>query len=625
MTVLRRSSTRPSRASSVDGDENRDDEGGGPGDDAVAGEPVAEAPGEVHAFRFLHQHRSSIGLSYRDLALVLVLSVLTGLGQAAILMVLVRLVTAATTGTEVIGGSIGPLEVDALTRSQLLLVGIGLTLLLFVGEVILSKVLASSGARAQRIAQCRILEAYSGASFDAQTSMPRGDTQAIVLGLTVTASSQVGNLGQGISALASFVTLVVTAVLLSPVAAAVVLAGVGIVIALTRPMRTLLQRFAREKVAAYRVLANSVLDRLQLSRELRSFGVEQSADAEIAGEVRDFSRSEGRVRVVSRLSSVIYRISTFLLVFGMLALIQTTGARNLAALTGSLLMLLRSLSYGQAVQGYHQSFIEAMPAMEQMVAEEDRLESSAEPMSGSIPAADHIRSLEWKGVSFAYRSGGTILHDVDLSLSVGDFVALIGRSGAGKSTMMNLLLRLREPTSGSIIAAGVPVEQISLGWWRQRVAHVPQEPLLRSGSIADAIRFHRDISDADVRLAARRAHIAEEIESWPMGYDTAVGQLGDQMSGGQRQRLAIARALAGRPDLLLLDEPTSALDPRSEQLIAETLEEIREEMIIVAIAHRLRTVEHANRVILLEDGRVVANPSGDLASIREFLGDPAGG
>lgn len=232
--------------------------------------------------------------------------------------------------------------------------------------------------------------------------------------------------------------------------------------------------------------------------------------------------------------------------------------------------------------------------------------------------------MSWESVDFSYDGGERVLRAIDLEVARGDFVALIGPSGAGKSTIMNLLLRLREPTHGTILANGIPTSQIDLAWWRSRVAHVPQEPLLQSGSVAEAIRFHRPhITDDDVRLAARRAHIADEIEAWPEDYDTPVGQLGDQLSGGQRQRVSIARALAGNPDMLLLDEPTSALDPHSEQLIAETLDEIREQMIIVAIAHRLRTVERANRVFVVRGGRIVPNLEGDLNAIREFLGDPS--
>lgn len=160
---------------------------------------------------------------------------------------------------------------------------------------------------------------------------------------------------------------------------------------------------------------------------------------------------------------------------------------------------------------------------------------------------------------------------------------------------------------------------LSLEWWRERLAYVAQQPRLTSGTVSEAIRFHREgITHEDIRRAAARAHISDDIEAWPDGYETDVGQLGEGVSGGQRQRLALARALAGNPDVLLLDEPTSALDPTSERLIGQTLNSLRGEMTIVVIAHRFNTVERANRVLLINEGRATDHETDDLSTLSKF-------
>jgi ABC-type multidrug transport system fused ATPase/permease subunit len=328
-------------------------------------------------------------------------------------------------------------------------------------------------------------------------------------------------------------------------------------------------------------------------------------------EVADRNR---RLRFVGRMGSVVYRVGAMALVLGMLAVISGIGTTDFAALTGAVLMLLRSLGYGQATQSSYQQINDALPVVEQLEAEIRRLRtSSLDPVDPVTPAA--MGSLVLSDVGFTYPAGDeAVLHDVSLTIDPGDFVAIVGPSGSGKSTVMSLLLRLRRPTTGTIRLGDHDLHTIDAAWWHRHVAYVPQVSKLMSGTVTEAIRFGRDwISDDDVRAAARLAHIGDEIELWPAGYETQVGQLGDQLSGGQRQRIALARALAGRPALLLLDEPTSALDPTSERLIRDSLEEIHPQTTIVAIAHRMTTVESATKVAHIRGGRIVP---GDTVDVR---------
>ena len=187
----------------------------------------------------------------------------------------------------------------------------------------------------------------------------------------------------------------------------------------------------------------------------------------------------------------------------------------------------------------------------------------------------------------------------------GDVVGLVGPSGSGKSTLIQVLLRLRPPTSGTYRINDACADDLALTDWYKLLAVVPQQPRLLSGTVTENIRFFRDwVSDEDVESAARRAHIHDEILSWPQGYDTLLQGIGSGVSGGQAQRLCFARALAGEPKLLVLDEPTSALDVHSEARIQQTLAELEGEVTMVVIAHRLSTLRMCDRIIVLNHGRV---------------------
>jgi ATP-binding cassette subfamily B protein len=189
---------------------------------------------------------------------------------------------------------------------------------------------------------------------------------------------------------------------------------------------------------------------------------------------------------------------------------------------------------------------------------------------------------------------------------------VIGPSGAGKSTLVQILLRLRAPLGGRYIVNGESAERYEMGDWHRRVAYVPQEPRLLHASVTENIRYFRDVDDEAIERAARLARIHEDIMSWPEGYGTIVGPRADAVSGGQQQRICLARALVGRPEVLILDEPTSALDPHSESLIQESLTALRDELTLFIIAHRMSTLDICDRVMVIIDGRLVAFDTTDL-------------
>jgi ABC-type multidrug transport system fused ATPase/permease subunit len=215
--------------------------------------------------------------------------------------------------------------------------------------------------------------------------------------------------------------------------------------------------------------------------------------------------------------------------------------------------------------------------------------------------------LTFDRVTFAYDGGQTVLHEVSFRVDAGETVGIIGLSGAGKSTLVQLLLRLRDPDEGDYRVGSTDVCHISLDDWQRRIAYVSQEPRLLSGTVTENIRYLRDhITDKAIESAAKMAHIHEEIMSWPGSYNHRVGQRVDAVSGGQRQRLCLARALAGKPDILVLDEPTSALDPHSEAAIQQSLDELRGAVTMFIVAHRMSTLSICDRIMVVESGRVTA-------------------
>ena len=225
-------------------------------------------------------------------------------------------------------------------------------------------------------------------------------------------------------------------------------------------------------------------------------------------------------------------------------------------------------------------------------------------------------TIRYEGVGFAYRAGTPVLEDVSFEIRRGQVVALVGSSGAGKSTTMDLLARFYDPTAGRITLDLVDLRDASVGSLRRQLGIVTQETILFHDTVRNNIAYGlRDAADRAVRAAAEAAHAHEFVQRLPKGYDTLIGDRGVQLSGGERQRLAIARALLRNPPILLLDEATSSLDNESERLVQDALERLMHDRTVLVIAHRLSTVQHASRIVVLDRGRVAA--SGTHAELLE--------
>lgn len=214
--------------------------------------------------------------------------------------------------------------------------------------------------------------------------------------------------------------------------------------------------------------------------------------------------------------------------------------------------------------------------------------------------------LELESVSFGYNASRNILRDVSLRVPAGTSCALVGTSGSGKSTILRLLYRFYDPMSGSVKIDGHDVREIKLDSLRQAIGVVPQDLVLFNDTVEYNIRYGRlDATEEEVRQAARHAAIHDQIEAFPQGYDTLVGERGLKLSGGEKQRIALARAFLKQPSIALLDEPTSALDSGTEKAVLGALFDLAEGRTCIVVAHRLSTAARCDQIVVLDEGRVV--------------------
>jgi len=350
---------------------------------------------------------------------------------------------------------------------------------------------------------------------------------------------------------------------------------------------------------------------LDAVRTVQAFAQEERAAARF-GEATERAFTAARLRIAQR---AIMTTMVIFIVFAAVGFLLWMGGHDV--LTGRISAgdLSAFVFYAVLVASSGGSISENIGDLQRAAGAAERLaELKAEPPAiaeavAPRPLPKPVRgSVRFEQVSFRYptRPETLALEGFDLSVAPGETVAIVGPSGAGKTTVFNLLLRFYDPEAGTIRVEGVDIRDLKFADLRSVLAIVPQEPVLFTASVADNIRYGRpDATDAEVRAAAEAASALAFIEALPQGFATDLGARGARLSGGQRQRIAIARAVLRNPAVLLLDEATSALDAESELAVQQALDRLTGERTTLVIAHRLATVQKADRIVVVDHGRVV--------------------
>jgi ATP-binding cassette subfamily B protein len=535
-----------------------------------------------------------------------IFSIASGLSEALFLAVVAQIGLALVNGAKKVtehNGRLGFIHLHTSVHT-LLLVALALALARLLVQIPLSVLPARIAADVQARLRKDLFEAYTLASWGVQSREREGHLQETMTGQVMQATGGALQATGLITSLFTFLVLLATALALNPPAAGVVLGATVLLFGALRPLNQLGVRRARELSKAQLEYAGGVGQAGRLAEETQVFGVAAAQRAQVNTFIDTARNLFFRTQTIGRITPNIYQSMVYLILVGGLWVLSTLGTKDVVSLGAIIILLLRAGSYGQSVQGSWQMLRQSLPFIERLQDTRDRyLQSGSHE---GILELGSVRSLAFAGVGFGYETDRPVLSDVSFEVSGGEAVGVIGPSGAGKSTLIQILLRLRAPSEGRFLVNGEPAEQYIAADWHRRVAYVPQEPRLLHASVAENIRYFRDVLDEEVQRAAKLARIEQDILSWPQGYDTIVGPRADAVSGGQQQRICLARALVARPEVLVLDEPTSALDPHSESLIQGSLTALADELTLFIVAHRMSTLDICNRVMVIIDGRLVA-------------------
>jgi len=370
-----------------------------------------------------------------------------------------------------------------------------------------------------------------------------------------------------------------------------------------------LSRASQDRVADSSAIASEVLNAITVVQSYTAEGRETRRF--IDSTARALGTALGRIRARAVLVGFIIMASSAVLLWGLyMGTLAVRAGTSTAGQLGETVFYVILLASAFAVLGeVYGDMLRAAGATERLMEllhTESNLKTAAQPQLPAWPQGGS--SLQLESVQFHYpsRPETWALDQLSGQIHPGQTVAVVGPSGAGKTTLFDLLMRFHDPQSGRIVLDGVPIDQMDLHALRERMAIVPQEPVIFSGSVIDNIRYGRpEASLEEVHAAAEAAYAQEFIAELPEGFDTYLGDRGVRLSGGQRQRIAIARAILKNPPLLLLDEATSALDAQSEKMVQAALDKAMVGRTTLVIAHRLATVQRADVIWVLERGHLV--------------------
>jgi ABC-type multidrug transport system fused ATPase/permease subunit len=375
-------------------------------------------------------------------------------------------------------------------------------------------------------------------------------------------------------------------------------------------------RFGSAQVAASNRFVSLVKESLEAAKEVIGFGRKGATMKQVNGAYTTFANSTIKAQLMSFFSSQMYEPASFLMLLAVLFLARGQDAA-MSTITVVLWGLVRTVPLLKQIIYVKHQLDNFLPSLEQ-VRGQQRLAHSFKSDSGGRRFDELGHSLEARNISFSFGGGMKALQDVSIDVPHGEITALVGESGSGKSTLVDLLIGLHKPDSGEILVDGAPLHGYDMQTWHERIGFVPQKPVLFDLTIKDNLLWSApNASEPQLREACRAAGLDSFIETLPEGINTDIGDAGIRLSGGQAQRLALARALVRKPVFLVLDEATSALDSEKESGIYDSLLEIAADTAVLIIAHRLNMVTKADNIYVMKSGRVTESGTFDELANRE--------
>lgn len=383
----------------------------------------------------------------------------------------------------------------------------------------------------------------------------------------------------------------------------------GIIFIFARPLFAKNRVISGEFVQKYKLLAHYVNENIIGIKTVKSMFVENPVFQKGLGYFDSMRSLNIKIAMLENFTNAVLQPVGLFFIIGVFAFFYKTNAFNFASFAVIVYAINRVFVNIQLSQTQAHKIITQIPHLMSVLDYEKEIVRHREEDTGT-KKFNFSRVLELQNISFAYGNDRRVLSGISFSVKKGEMIGLVGPSGAGKTTFVDILLRLLKPEEGHVLLDGEDITGVSLSEWRTKVGYVSQDIFLMNDTVENNIKFYdSDMKIEDIKEAARVAGIHDFIETLPQKYQTIVGERGVRLSGGQRQRVVLARVIARKPDVLILDEATSALDNESEAMIQKSIEKLKGKITVIAIAHRLSTVMASDRLIVLENGKIVETGS----------------
>jgi len=404
--------------------------------------------------------------------------------------------------------------------------------------------------------------------------------------------------------LTSFITYAIVAFSISVFITLITIVFGIVLFFVFKPLLYKLKRLSEEMAVKYKLISHHVNENIIGAKMIKA----RTAEDKVSQKSREYFQRFRDIRVKSSLYQ--YSVGSafepigFVFASVLLMFYYKNPTFEIASFVAIIYLIQKMFSFMQTGQGTAQNIVEITPYLKSVALYRREVMENKETETGTREFK-FDENLSFQNINFSYNNKINVLSGINFEIRNGDMIGLVGSSGAGKTTLVDIILRLIKPASGKILVDGIDLDEIKIRSWRENIGYVTQEMFLLNDTIKNNIRFYDDnISEEDMVSASKTANIYDFIQELPNKFDTEIGERGLKISGGQRQRIVLARILARKPKILILDEATSSLDTISEKLIQESIDKLKGKMTVIVIAHRLSTIMNSDKLIILDNGKI---------------------